>query len=148
MSQPQQSSVSSQDAPSGTGESGAPGAAPGPRGLAATAWSAVAAVIATVMGLLPHLLHHVGLLAGVALVTGAAGNILFGVLGLVFSLPLLRRLYRRFGTWKAPAVALAVFATMFSLSAFVIGPTISDDAPGPSPVQSPGPDGHSGHHGG
>ncbi len=35
-------------------------------------------------------------------------------------MPLLRRLYRRFGSWKAPAVALAVFATMFSLAAFVI----------------------------
>ena len=148
MSQPQQNSVSSQEAPSGAGEDGAQAAAPGPRGLVATAWSAVTAVIATVMGLLPHLLHHVGLLAGVALVSGAAGNILFGVLGLVFSLPLLRRLYRRFGTWKAPAVALAVFATMFSLSAFVIGPAISDNAPAPSPVQTPSPDEHSGHHGG
>ena len=148
MSQPQQNSVSPEEAPPGTGEDDARAAAPGPRGPVATAWSAVTAVIATVMGLLPHLLHHVGLLAGVALVSGAAGNILFGVLGLVLSLPLLRRLYRRVGTWKAPAVALSVFATMFSLSAFVIGPAISDNAPAPSPVQIPGPDEHSGHHGG
>ena len=148
MSQPQQSSLSSGEAPSGTGEHRAESGAPGARGFVATVWSAVTAVIATVMGLLPHVLHHVGLLAGVALVSGAAGNVLFGLLGLVFSLPLLRRLYRRFGTWKAPAVALAVFATMFSLSAFVIGPAINGDAPAPAQVQTPGPDEHAEHHGG
>lgn len=147
MSHHQPSSVSSEEAVPGTDQNGAQVAAPGSRRLVATAWNAVTAVIATVMGLLPHLLHHAGLLVGVALVSGAAGNLLFGVMGLVFSLPLLRRLYRRFGTWKAPAAALAVFATMFSLSAFVIGPAISDNEPGPSPVQTPGPDEHTGHHG-
>lgn len=147
MSDLRPGSVSSQEATAGPGVNQGQAAAPGPRGLVATAWSAVTAAIATVMGLLPHLLHHVGLLAGVALVSGAAGNVLFGLLGLVFSLPLLRRLYRRFGTWKAPAVALAVFATMFSLSAFVIGPAVTGYAPAPSPVQTPGPDEHSGHHG-
>lgn len=78
--------------------------------------------------------------------TGAAGNLLFGALGLLFSLPLLRRLYRRFGTWKAPGVALAVSAVMFSLSAFVIGPAINNESPEPAPVQAPGPDEHSVHH--
>lgn len=29
------------------------------------------------MGLLPHLLHHVSLLGGAVLVTGASGNVLF-----------------------------------------------------------------------
>lgn len=72
MSQPQQSTVSSQEAPSGAGEDGAQAAAPGPRGLVATAWSAVT-----------------------------------------------RR--HRHGSDKAPA---------------------------PSPVRTPSPDGHSGHHGG
>ena len=57
------------------------------------------------MGLVPHVLHHVGIIAGAALVTGVGGNLLFGVLGLVMSVPLLRRLYRRFHTWKAPASA-------------------------------------------
>jgi hypothetical protein len=56
------------------------------------------------------------------LVTGATGNVPFAVLGLVLSLPLLRHLYRRFGTWKAPALDLAIFTMMFSLSAFVIAP--------------------------
>ncbi|WP_220794250.1 hypothetical protein [Nocardioides pelophilus] len=120
------------------------------RGLLATVWSAVTAVVGGIMGLLPHLLHHVGLLGGAVLVTGATGNILFAVLGLVLSLPLLRRLYRRFGTWKAPTLALAVFTLMFSLSAFVIGPAISNDDPSPdrdrTPVRTPGPDEHEGHH--
>ena len=65
------------------------------------------------------------LVAGAALFTGVTGNALFAVLGLLTSLPLLRRLHRRFDTWRAPAVALAAFAVMFSLSAFVIGPAIS-----------------------
>ncbi|MFC5175098.1 hypothetical protein [Nocardioides taihuensis] len=108
------------------------------------------AAVGGIMGLLPHLLHHVGLLGGAVLVTGATGNVVFAVLGIVLSLPLLRRLYRRFGTWKAPALALAVFTLMFSLSAFVIGPAINNDNPSPDrpPVQTPGPDDHEGHHGG
>jgi VIT1/CCC1 family predicted Fe2+/Mn2+ transporter len=120
------------------------------RSVLATAWSAVTALVGGIMGLLPHLLHHVGLLGGAVLVTGATGNVVFAVLGLVLSLPLLRRLYRRFGTWKAPALALAVFALMFSLSAFVIGPAINNDNPSPDrpPAQTPGPDDHEGHHGG
>ena len=87
-------------------------------------------------------------LGGAVLVSGATGNVLFAVVGLVFSLPLLRRLYRRFASWKAPALALGVFALMFSLSALVIGPAISGDdpAPGPVPVQTPTPDEHDNHH--
>ena len=118
------------------------------RRVLASAWNAVTAAIGAVMGLLPHVLHHVGLLGGAVLVSGATGNVLFAVLGIVFSLPLLRRLHRRFGTWKAPALALGVFALMFSLSAFVIGPAISGDEPdpGPVPVQTPDPDEHGDHH--
>lgn len=117
------------------------------RGFLAAAWNALTAVVGGIMGLLPHLLHHVGLLGGAVLVTGATGNVLFGVLGLVFSLPLLRRLHRRFGTWKAPALALAVFALTFSISAFVIGPAIAGDpAPDRTPVQTPTPEEHEEHH--
>lgn len=107
------------------------------------------AVVGAVMGLVPHVMHHVGLLAGAALVTGAAGNALFFAIGLVFSIPLLRRLYRRFHTWRAPAIAIVIFAALFSLSAFVIGPAISGDATSDnaptSPSQTPGED-HGGHH--
>ena len=96
-------------------------------------WHAVTAAIGAIVGLAPHVLHHVGLLAGTALVAGAGGTALFGVIGLVASAPMLIRLYRRFRTWRAPAIALGVFAAMFSLSAFVIGPAISGGSDSGSP---------------
>ena len=116
-------------------------------GLVAKTWRIVSAVVGTLMGLLPHVLHHTGLIFGAALVTGTGGNLLFGALGLLFSVPLLRRLYIRFKTWKAPAIALVIFVAMFSLSAFVIGPAISGGSSGetPSPGQTPDHSGHSGH---
>ena len=118
-------------------------------GPLAAVWNAVTAVIATVMGLAPHVLHHIGLFAGAAFVVGGGGNLLFGAVGLLLSIPLLRRLHRRFGTWKAPALAVAVFAVMFSISAFVIGPAISSPNPvdAPPPAGTPSPDEHSAHHG-
>lgn len=124
-----------------------------PAGLRATVGSALSGAIATVMGLIPHLLHHVSLFAGAALITGAAGNLLFGVVGLLFSIPLLRRLHRRYGTWRAPAAALGVFTVMFTLSAFVLGPALSgsDDRGSeparPSPGEVVSPDEHANHHG-
>jgi len=125
-----------------------------PRGKLAAIWDAVVAVIGAVMGILPHVLHHVGLIAGAALLTGAGGNLLFFALGLVFSIPLLRRLYRKFHTWRAPVIAIAIFAAMFSLSAFVVGPAITGDsspanaptAPSQTPTQTP-TESHSEHHG-
>lgn len=116
-------------------------------GVFGTAWNALTALVGAIMGLLPHLLHHVGLLGGAVLVTGATGNVLFAVVGLVFSIPLLRRLHRRFDSWKAPALALGVFALMFSLSAFVIGPAISNGDQERVPVRTVDPDEHEGHHG-
>lgn len=116
------------------------------RGRLATLWNAVTAAVGAVMGLLPHLLHHVSIFAGAVLVTGVGGNLLFGALGLLLSVPLLRRLYRRFKTWKAPAVAVAVFAVMFSLSAFVIGPAINGTDPAPAPGPTQIDPGHGGHH--
>ena len=96
-------------------------------------------------------------LALLLVITGAAGNLLFGALGLLLSVPLLRRLYRRFGTWKAPTLALAAIAAMFSLSALVIGPALSgaelDATPTPptSDAPEPGPRStnveHDAHHG-
>ena len=114
------------------------------------AWT-LSAAWAAFTGLLPHLLHHAGPLAGAALFAGLGGSLLFGVLGLIVSIPFLRRMHRRFGTWRAPAVALVVFAAVFSLSAFVIGPKINGEggsaatkaAPG-SP--SPTPSEHEEHH--
>lgn len=114
------------------------------------------AVIGTVLGVAPHVLHHIGLLAGAALITGASGNVLFYVIGLVLSVPMLRRLHRRFPTPWAPAIAVAVFTGLFSLSAFVIGPAFSGTGDDPAPTSptnpgptnpSPSPTGdHIGHH--
>ena len=116
-------------------------------GFVTRAWRTVSAIFGTLLGLLPHVLHHTGLIFGAALVTGAGGNLLFGALGLLFSVPLVRRLYTRFHTWKAPAIALVIFIAMFSLSAFVIGPAISGDSSveTPSPGETPGHSTHTGH---
>ena len=98
--------------------------------LAGRIWGGVAAAWGGFIGLLPHVLHHVGPLAGAALLAGATGRVLFAAVGFVAAIPFLRRLHRRFRTWRAPAIALAIFAAMFSLSSFVIGPAISrGDAP-------------------
>jgi hypothetical protein len=93
-----------------------PDTAPGPPDTAAgsssgrirTLWNALVAGMAVVMWILPHVLHHIGLLAGTSLIAGAGGTVLFGLIGLAAFVPLLIKLYRRFGTWLAPAVALVV----------------------------------------
>lgn len=77
------------------------------------------------VGLAPHLLHHAGPLVGTALVAGAGGTALFGLLGLAASVPMLIRLRRRFARRWAPAIALTLFGAMFTLSSLVIGPQIS-----------------------
>ena len=117
--------------------------APSTRSGRRSLWGWVTGFIATLSGLAPHVLHHIGLLVGVALVAGTQGTILFGLIGLVASIPFLLRLRRRFGTWHAPLIGLFVFAIMFSLSAFVIGPAISGQASTPTPTQ---PIDHSSHH--
>lgn len=60
-----------------------------------TLWNAAVAGIAVMMGILPHVLHHIGLLAGTALIAGAGGTVLFGLIGLAASVPFLIKLYRR-----------------------------------------------------
>lgn len=111
--------------------------------LAGRLWGAIVAAWGGFIGLLPHVLHHVGPLAGAALLAGATGRVLFAAIGFVAAIPFLRRLYRRFETWRAPAIALAVFAAMFSLSSFVIGPAISgDEAPAQPDIQQE----HEQHH--
>jgi hypothetical protein len=104
------------------------------RGRLRRFWDASTGVIGVVVGLLPHLLHHVALLAGTALVAGSGGTALFAVVGLGASIPMLLRLRRRCESWWAPAIGLGLFAAMFAISAFVIGPAISgvNDTGGPS----------------
>jgi hypothetical protein len=101
------------------------------------------AAVGFLLGLLPHVLHHVAFLAGTALVAGSGGTALFGAVGLVAAIPFLLRLRRRFGTWLAPGIGLLVFVLMFLLSAFVIGPATSGVGGIPWPRTSTG---HSSHH--
>lgn len=109
-------------------------------------WHAVVGAIGTVVGLAPHVLHHIGLLAGAGLVAGAGGTVAFGLLGFVVSIPFLLRLRHRFHSWWAPVIGLAVFALMFGLSAFVVGPLISGPGePAENPPPAPSAT-HSEHH--
>lgn len=116
-------------------------------------WIALSGAFAAVLGVAPHVLHHAGPLAGAALLGGVGGSLLFGALGFLLAIPLLMRLHRRFGSWHVPAAALAVFAVVFSLSTFVIGPAITggndeggsgvprQEEPNPAPQSS-----HEEHH--
>lgn len=117
--------------------------APPSQTMRRTLWGWVTGFIAALSGLAPHVLHHIGLLAGVAVVAGTKGTILFGFIGFVVSIPFLLRLRRRFGTWRAPLIGLAIFAGMFAVSAFVIGPAIAGKTSGPVPTQTVD---HSSHH--
>ena len=114
-------------------------------------WTAATGALGAVLGLLPHLLHHVGVFAGTALVAGVGGTLLFGVLGLAAAVPMLIRLHRRFRTWWAPGIALVVFAAMFTVSTLVLGPALRGDAAGDSPgggssTPPPGPHVRPSHH--
>lgn len=120
-----------------------------------TAWAGIRATTGALLGLAPHVMHHVGLLAGAALLTGVLGNTVLYVVGLVLSIPLLRRLHRRFSTWKAPLIGGAVFTALFALSALVIGPALnpaetpvtpSTASAAPASVPADGSDEHTGHH--
>lgn len=102
------------------------------------------AVWAGVTGAAPHLLHHVGPLAGTAIVAGAGGRIVFGAAGFVATIPMLRRLRRRTGSWRAPALALAAFAAIFTFSTLVIGPAVSSSA---TPADTAVPADDVDHHG-
>ena len=115
-----------------------------PGGWWHTAWNAMSGVVGVVVGLTPHVLHHVGLLAGTALVAGSGGTALFAAVGLVASVPLLLRLHKRFGNWRAPALALVLSTALFLFSAFVLGPLISGQTENPGP--SAPTTGHTSHH--
>ena len=120
-----------------------------PRG--ACAWPSSAAAAAS--ALLPHVLHHAGPLAGAALFAGVGGSLLFGALGLLAAVPLLVRMKRRCGSWRRPLAALGLFAAVFLISTFVVGPALTgeDDSdvakPDAAPTGQPAaPSGHDQHH--
>lgn len=114
------------------------------RSFGARLSSALLAGWGLLTGAAPHVLHHVGPLAGAAFLAGVGGRLLFGGIALLVSIPFLLRIHRRFGTWVAPSIALGVMALMFSLSTFVIGPAISGDGDGSGPDPQPTID-HHGH---
>lgn len=94
------------------------------------AWGAVT-------GVAPHVLHHVGPLAGAALLAGAGGRILFFGLGLLAATPMLVRLYRRFRSWAAPAIAISLFGLTYIVSSLYIGPLFTGaESTGEPPVSS------------
>jgi len=98
-------------------------------------------------------MHHIGILAGAALLSGVWGSSLLYAVGLVLSIPLLNRLRKRFDSWKAPAIGIAVFTAMFLMSALVVGPAISRSTTPPTPQTSAGAPAsnaadHASHHGG
>lgn len=98
-----------------------------------TLWESLAGIFGLIAGLTPHVLHHIGLIAGVAFLTSTAGTIFFGLIGLLATIPLLLRLHRKFNTFAAPAIALVIFTAMFLLSAYVIGPSIiGEDSQSPA----------------
>lgn len=123
-----------------------------PRGLARVR-AAAAAVAAGVLGAAPHMLHHVGPLAGAALLAGASGKLLFGAIGFVLAVPMLRTLRQRTGSWRMPGSLLALMALVFAFSAFVIGPALTgadeEAAPGdnvPGVPAGVSPEEHESHH--
>lgn len=87
--------------------------------------NAVTAIWGTVSGVAPHVLHHVGPLAGAALLAGTAGRLIFFLIGLAAATPMLIRLHRRFQTWTAPAIAVAIFALTYTVSSLYLGPLVT-----------------------
>jgi hypothetical protein len=131
---------------------GSPAAAEGTLGSGAvplpTTGSALSALTAGISGVAPHVLHHVGPLAGAAFLSGVGGTVLFGLVGFAVSVPMLLRIRRRFGTWLAPGIASAVFVAVYLVSALVIGPALTRGAPiDGGPETSPVPTDHEEHHG-
>ena len=118
---------------------------------------ALATAGAAVLGAAPHVLHHVGPLAGAALLAGATGKLVFGALGFALAIPMLRSLQRRHQSWLVPAGVLAAMVAAFSISTLVVGPQLSGSGDAPSTKPVPGktaparPDGmsqseHEAHH--
>ena len=100
---------------------------------------ALAAVLGTISGIAPHVLHHVGPIAGAAIVSGSTGTVVFGLLGFLLMVPSLLQIKRRFGTWLAPGIAIVVFAVLFTISTVWIGPIIRGEIDEP-------PDAHQTEH--
>lgn len=109
--------------------------------------ASVAALVAGFLGVAPHVLHHVGPLAGAAVLAGVGGTVLFGAIGFVLVIPALRRVHHHTGSWRAPAAALAAMTSIFIFSTLVIGPAISGSDSSDEPSRTaPTDTRHEGHH--
>ena len=99
----------------------------------------LSAIVAAVLGAAPHVLHHAGPLAGAALLGGASGSVLFGVLGFAATIPLLMRLRPRTGSWRLPGLLLALFVATFLASTLIVGPALGsgDESSGGSGDERP-----------
>ena len=82
---------------------------------------------AAILGAAPHVLHHVGPLAGAALLAGVGGRLLFGALGFLLAVPMLVRMRRRSGSWRLPGGLLALMAVVFTASTLWLGPALAGD---------------------
>ena len=96
----------------------------------ARVFGALSAAVGAVAGITPHVLHHIGPIAGAAVLTGFGGSVLFAIIGFVLTVPMLLKLRRRFGSWLAPSIALVLFASMFTISTLWVGPAIRGDSDG------------------
>jgi hypothetical protein len=99
------------------------------------------------VGAAPHVLHHVGLVAGASLLAGTAGTLLFGALGLLAAIPVLVKVRRRTGGWLLPSASLALFAAVFALSSLVLGPLLTGAWGAEDPDRLPPPAGEVRHEG-
>lgn len=110
-------------------------------GVVGSAWAGI-------MGVLPHVLHHVGPLAGVTLLAGTGGTLLFGAAAFLLTIPLLLRVHKRSSSWRAPLTLLVLFIAIWLLSTFILGPWVRDrleSKPAPTQQQQQ-PAGHEQHH--
>ena len=117
---------------------------PDRRGVVARIGAATSAAVGAISGVAPHVLHHVGPIAGAALLTGTGGTVLFGFVGFALTVPMLLQLKRRFATWLAPGIALAIFAAVFTVSTLWIGPAIRGEVGGGDSGSTPTD--HASHH--
>ena len=108
--------------------------------------AAILAAWGFLVGVAPHVLHHIAPLAGAALLAGAGGKLLFGALGLVLSIPFLLRLYRRFDSLLAPALATVAFAAIFAFSTLVISPLMTSSGDSGKVPGIDQPTDHASHH--
>lgn len=106
--------------------------------------AAIGASWTALMGVLPHVLHHVGPLAGAAIVAGTTGTVIFGLAAFVFTVPLLLRMRRHRESWRLPGILLAVFVSVWLISTFVAGPWVRDQLAAEPVAKQQGPVGENG----